>query len=91
MAFPHVACADRCRYVSIVKQLMILDLSDWGNLTKKGFVGTFIRFVDELEARINAFEMAYRMQSETPEAVDLSRETEATKSMYGLDQKETEG
>ena len=31
------------------------------------------------------------MQSEAPEAVDLSQETEATKSMYGLAQKETEG
>ena len=48
-------------------------------------------FDDELEARINAYEMAYRMQSEAPEAVDLSQESEATKSLYGLDQKETEG
>ncbi len=48
-------------------------------------------FDDELEARINAYEMAYRMQSEAPEAVDLAQETEATKSLYGLDRKETEG
>ncbi len=48
-------------------------------------------FDDELEARINAYEMAYRMQSEAPEAVDLSQESDATKSLYGLDQKETEG
>jgi len=48
-------------------------------------------FDDELEARINAYEMAYRMQSEAPEAVDLSQESEATKSLYGLDRKETEG
>ncbi|MCC9658277.1 DUF1501 domain-containing protein [Rhodopirellula sp. JC737] len=44
----------------------------------------------ELEARIRSFELAYQMQSHAPEAVDLSQETEATKKLYGLDQKETE-
>ena len=43
----------------------------------------------ELEARIRAYELAYRMQASAPEAVDLSRETEATKKLYGFDQKET--
>lgn len=43
-------------------------------------------FDDELEARIDSYEMAYRMQAEAPEAVDISNESEATKSMYGLDQ-----
>ncbi|HLU48648.1 MAG TPA: DUF1501 domain-containing protein, partial [Planctomycetota bacterium] len=43
----------------------------------------------ELEARIRAYELAYRMQAEAPEAVDLSREDERTKAMYGLDDKET--
>jgi hypothetical protein len=44
----------------------------------------------ELDARIRAYELAFRMQAEAPEAVDLSRESEATKRLYGLDQKETE-
>lgn len=44
----------------------------------------------ELAARIRAYELAYRMQSEATEAVDLSKETEATKQMYGLDKPETE-
>ena len=39
----------------------------------------------ELEARLNSYELAYRMQSAAPEAVDLSRETEATRRLYGLD------
>jgi uncharacterized protein (DUF1501 family) len=39
----------------------------------------------ELEARIANYEMAARMQSEAKEALDLSRESEATKRMYGLD------
>jgi hypothetical protein len=43
----------------------------------------------ELEARIRAYELAYQMQSEAPQAVDLSRESDATKSLYGMDQQET--
>jgi hypothetical protein len=43
----------------------------------------------ELEARIAAYELAFRMQAEAPDAVDLSRETEATRRLYGMDQKET--
>ena len=43
----------------------------------------------ELEARIAAYELAFRMQAEAPEAVDLTKETEATKKLYGMDQKET--
>ena len=38
-----------------------------------------------LEARINSFELAYRMQSTLPELQDISNETEATRQMYGLD------
>jgi arylsulfatase A-like enzyme len=45
---------------------------------------------DDLEARIAAYELAYRMQSAAPDAVDLSQETEETKKLYGLDRKETE-
>jgi hypothetical protein len=40
----------------------------------------------ELAARIASYEMAYRMQMCAPEAVDLSRESEETKRLYGLDQ-----
>ncbi len=39
----------------------------------------------ELEARITSFEVAARMQTAVPEALDLSQETEATKRFYGLD------
>lgn len=44
---------------------------------------------ESLESRIAAYELAYRMQSTAPEAVDLSGETELTKTMYGLDQEES--
>jgi hypothetical protein len=43
----------------------------------------------EMAARISSYELAFRMQSHAPEAVDLSKESEATKKMYGLDQKQT--
>ena len=39
----------------------------------------------ELDARIRSYELAFRMQSAAPEAVDISRETEATKKLYGMD------
>ncbi len=39
----------------------------------------------ELDARIAAYELAFRMQSKAPELVDVSSETEATRQMYGLD------
>jgi hypothetical protein len=38
-----------------------------------------------LEARINSFELAFRMQSELPKIEDLSGESAATHHLYGLD------
>ncbi len=43
----------------------------------------------ELEARVASYELAYRMQSRAPEAVDLAGETSATRRAYGLDEKVT--
>jgi hypothetical protein len=43
----------------------------------------------ELAARIAAYELAFRMQAHAPELIDLTKETEETKRLYGLDQKET--
>ena len=43
----------------------------------------------DLEARIESFELAYRMQSSAPEAVDVESESEATKRLYGMDEEET--
>ncbi len=43
-----------------------------------------------LEGRLNAFELAFRMQSTMPEAQDLSTETQATKRLYGVDDPVTE-
>ena len=40
----------------------------------------------ELASRIESFELAYRMQTEAADLVDLSTETKATRKMYGLDE-----
>jgi hypothetical protein len=40
----------------------------------------------ELAARINSFELAYRMQTAAPEAFDVKREPEHIRKQYGLDQ-----
>ncbi len=41
----------------------------------------------ELSARIESFELAYRMQTAAPEAFDIQGESQSLKELYGLDQK----
>jgi hypothetical protein len=43
-----------------------------------------------LQARLRSYELAARMQLKVPEVVDLSKETEATRKMYGIDRPVTE-
>jgi hypothetical protein len=43
----------------------------------------------ELAARIQSYELAYRMQTTAADVVDLGRETPATRRMYGLDERRT--
>lgn len=43
-----------------------------------------------LEARLNAFELAFRMQTEMPVVQDISGETKSTLEMYGMDDPMTE-
>jgi hypothetical protein len=43
----------------------------------------------ELAARISAYELAYRMQAHAPQVLDVAQETQATRKLYGLDQKVT--
>jgi len=44
---------------------------------------------DELDARVKAYELAFRMQAAAPEIVDLSRESAETRKLYGLDESRT--
>ncbi len=43
----------------------------------------------DLEARINSFELAFRMQAEVPKIQDISGETDATERLYGMDEEVT--
>jgi len=45
----------------------------------------------ELAARIKSFETAFGMQAEMPEALDLSKESDATLGLYGLKRGQTDG
>lgn len=43
-----------------------------------------------MEGMIESFELAFRMQTETPRLVDLSGETRATRELYGVGEPETD-
>ena len=43
-----------------------------------------------MEGLIESFELAFRMQSEAPDLIDLSSESQATLDLYGIGQKETD-
>lgn len=45
---------------------------------------------DEVEGVIESYELAFRMQGEVPHVLDLSKETAATKKLYGIDEGSTD-
>jgi Protein of unknown function (DUF1501) len=70
---------------NVALQRAQLDLLDGMNRTHLAKVG-----VDSvLEARIASFELAFRMQMEAPETMELKGESEATRKLYGLDDPKT--
>jgi hypothetical protein len=44
----------------------------------------------QMEGLIESFELAFRMQAETPKLIDLSGESKATRRLYGIDEQETD-
>jgi hypothetical protein len=66
-------------------QRMELDLLHEINVERQGETGPDTA----LEARINSFELAFRMQSAAPELQDLSGESETIQKLYGLDNPQT--
>ena len=53
--------------------------------------GEFARTLSEhsgIESAIRNYEMAFRMQTSVPDTLDLARESEATRNLYGLDAKD---
>jgi uncharacterized protein (DUF1501 family) len=59
----------------------VVDFAQWLNQEHRAARGGD---VDDLSARIASYELAFRMQSAVPDAVDLSQETATTKEKYGL-------
>ena len=47
------------------------------------------QFDPNMEARIQAFELAFRMQTQAPEIFAVEKESEATKKLYGMDDPKT--
>jgi len=45
---------------------------------------------EELASRMQSYELAYRMQMEVPEILDLGKEKQSTRESYGLDDQRTE-
>ncbi len=45
----------------------------------------------EMEAVANSYELAWRMQQNAPDTLDLSKETAETRRLYGIDEKPTDG
>ncbi len=72
------------RLISAEQQRGTLDFVQ--RLNRKHFDA---RADDELSARIDAYELAFRMQSAAPELVDISRESAETQRLYGMDEPET--
>lgn len=63
-----------------------LDLAQWWNRHQLEIQGRSA----ELDARIESMELAFRMQTEAPEVMDIGQETEATMKLYGIDHPTTE-
>jgi uncharacterized protein (DUF1501 family) len=61
----------------------VVDLVQWLNQEHRAARG---EDVDDLSSRIASYELAFRMQSAVPEAVDLNKETRATKELYGMNE-----
>jgi hypothetical protein len=47
------------------------------------------QFNPAVEGVIESYELAFRMQKEMPQVMDLSKESDATKKLYGLEDKDT--
>ena len=73
--------------VTAAQQRLEFDALAWLNRRHLGHDGQ----ESELEARISAYELAFRMQTAAPELVDLSNETVETRALYGLDDPKTAG
>ncbi len=65
-----VSGEEQIRVIESIRKLNALRLAETGD--------------DEISTRINAYEMAYRMQTSAPELMDTSDETQETLDLYGI-------
>ena len=72
---------NRPEAIGVPQQRQLLDYA--GKLNRRHAAGHPAE--NALEARIESFELAYRMQSAAPEALDISRENDATRKLYGIE------
>jgi hypothetical protein len=71
--------------VSVAQQRQLVDAVRELNLKRLVETGD-----DEIATRINAYEMAYKMQTSAPELMDITEESQSTLDLYGIkDVKET--
>ena len=73
---PSAPATLQLRKLALLRSLNSQQLSDVGSQT-------------DLEARIGTFELAFRMQREAPEALDLTAESHGTHQLYGTDDERT--
>jgi hypothetical protein len=69
--------------VTVDDQRKILDAV--GELNRAQMQARNVRFDHEFEARIKNYELAARMQLEAMKVADISKETDATRKLYGMD------
>src|SRR5262249_23559848 len=67
---------------ALSQQREMLDLAQWLSREHEAERG---HGTEDLEARIESYELAFRMQSAVPDAVDISKESAATRELYGVD------
>ena len=68
---PGVSAARQRQTIDAIRDLNLQHLVETGDA--------------EIETRISAYEMAYRMQTSGPELIDLTEETPQTLAMYGIE------
>jgi hypothetical protein len=72
---------------AITKDEQVANLSLLGKLNR--LAGVDYPDDQDLRARIKSYELAFQMQTSIPDTLQLEKESEATRNMYGLDVAET--
>ena len=73
---PYLSRSEQQRQVNLLLRMNQLNLDR-------------VEYDQALEARIQSFELAYRMQTAAPEAFDIGQETQATRNLYGIKEEPT--